>query len=192
MYRHKNELSLRKVERDDLDDLLALKQESWFGTHRIAIINKANQEQWFEHMTVSSTDCIMIAAHEGKRIGVFKINNIDWMNRVCSIGHDIFSEHRGKGLGYKIVEAGVDFCFEILNMNRLDAEVLKNNVVSQKTLLKGGFEIEGCRKQAVFKCNQYIDSLFCGVIRSDWEALPRVQAFGGLCNLSYTPLDKPR
>lgn len=190
MYLHKNGLRLRKFDKIDLPQLLELKNESWFGTHKISILNSSDQENWFNKITSSSTDLILIAMAESDAIGAFKIADIDWMNRVCHIGQDIFQQYRGKGFGYKIVEAGIDFCFEILNMNRLDAEVLENNIVSQKILFAGGFKEEGRRHQAVFKCNNYIDSLIIGITRNEWAMLPRINEYGGICNLSYKPLDE--
>jgi len=194
MYIHKNNLVLRKIERNDLPILLALKNESWFGTHKVSILNSSDQEKWFDRISGSHTDLVLIAEERlstrpDKRVGTFKIANIDWLSRSCDVGHDIFSHSRGTGFGYKIVEAGIDFCFEILNMNRLAAEVLENNVASQKTLFGGGFLKEGNRSKAVYKCNQYLDSIICGIIRDNWQNLKRVKDYGGLCNQSYTPLN---
>jgi RimJ/RimL family protein N-acetyltransferase len=190
MYQHKNGLVLRKFEQSDLSILLELKCESWFGTHRISIINSYDQEAWFERISKSNTDIVLIAKNQDQPVGTFKISGIDWMNRSCNVGHDIFVKHRGHGFGNKIVVAGVDFCFEILNMHRLDAEVLENNVASQKTLFGGGFKEEGRRRQAVYKCNQYLDSFVCGIIKEDWLKLERLKTYNGVCNNSYKPLDK--
>lgn len=186
MYLHKNDLYLRKITKTDLDALLELKSESWFGTHKISILNKEDQVKWFDKITNSKTDVILIGEQRNDKIfepiGTFKITGIDWTNRSCNIGEDIYRDYRGKGLGYKIVEAGVDFCFEILNMNRLDAEVLVTNIASQKVLFGGGFRKEGNRRKAVYKCNKYIDSLIFGIIKDDWINLERVKIYGSSCN----------
>lgn len=186
MYLHKNDLHLRKVTRTDLKALLELKSESWFGTHKVSILNKEDQVKWFDKISDSSTDIILIGEqHNGKTfkpVGTFKIAGIDWVNRTCNIGEDIYRDCRGKGLGYKIVEAGIDFCFEILNMNRLDAEVLATNIASQKVLFGGGFKKEGRRRKAVYKCNKHIDSLILGIIKDDWINLERIKKYGSSCN----------
>ncbi len=44
MYIHKNGLSLRKLERNDLTLLKELKNESWFGTHNISFVNDYDQQ----------------------------------------------------------------------------------------------------------------------------------------------------
>lgn len=190
MYQHKNGIKFSKLPKTLLPKLLELKEESWFGTHNIAIVNLDDQERWYNSISQSKNDIILVAIYNSESIGLFKINNIDWISRGAHIGHDIFSEFRGKGLGYKIVEAGVDFCFEILNMHRLDAEVLANNLASQKTLFNGGFVQEGIRRAAVHKCNEYLDSIVCGVLRTDWLTLERVKNYDFVCNTSYQPLNQ--
>lgn len=181
MYLHKNNIDLCKLDEHDLSLLLNLKDESWFGTHKISIINMYDQKKWFERLTTSNSELVMMAWYGTDKIGIFKIN-IDWMNRSADIGQDIFAIHRGKGFGYKIVEAGIDFCFEVLNLNRLTAEVLENNTISQKVLFKGGFIKEGIKRDAVFKCNKYLNSIMIGIIRNDWVNLERVKQYGGCCN----------
>ena len=189
MYLHKNGLRLRKVERDDLPLLLELKQESWFGTHHIAVLNLADQTAWFECVT-KRTDCFYLMACDGdQRVGLYKASSIDWINRFYDSGHDVFASARGKGYGHRVVEAGVDFGFEVLNMQRIDTEVLANNRASLRTVRRAGFVFEGVRRKAVHKCGRYLDSVVLGILRDEWTRLPRVLAYGGLCNLSYQPKD---
>jgi RimJ/RimL family protein N-acetyltransferase len=189
MYKHKNGLCLRKVEREDLSLLLESKQESWFGTHRVAVLNLADQEAWFE-ATAPRLDCLYLIASDGtERVGLYKLSGIDWISRRYDSGHDVFAPCRGKGNGHRLVEAGVDFGFEVLNMHRIDTEVLENNQASLKTVLKAGFVQEGVRRRAIHKCGRYLDSLVFGILRDEWRDLPRVRAYGGLCNVSYHPKD---
>ena len=190
MYEHKNGLTLRKIEKEDLTLLKELKDESWFGTHNIAIINMTDQETWFNKITQDvNHNIVMIAMQEDQSVGLYKISNIDWLNRHYDSAHDVFKKHRGGGLGYKILEAGVDFGFEVLNMHRIDTEVLINNVASHKTAINAGYILEGIRREAVHKCGEWIDSNFYGILYEDWIQLKRVKIYGGCCNNSYQPKD---
>jgi len=187
MYLHKNSILLRKLEHHDLPSLLALKQESWFGTHNIAIINSSDQERWFEKISTSHTDIYLIAVDytTGMNVGIYKINNIDWVNHSQDIGLDVYKVHRNQGYGVKVLEAGVDFGFEILNINRINTEILESNVASQKLAAKGGFIREGIKRQCVYKCGNYLDSLLYSMLKEDWLKLERVQEYNGVCNQSY-------
>lgn len=180
LYRHKNGLCLTKIEESDLDRLKRLKDESWFGTHKIAVINMSDQRKWF-----TNTSITVLKAYEdspNEFIGIFKVDNIDSVNRTCDVGWDIFETMRGKGFGKKLVQAGVDFCFEILNIHRIDAEILANNIASQKCAEAAGFVKEGSRRSAVYKCGNYIDSYIYGILKRDWKT-------DEIRNNSYLPKD---
>ena len=93
---------------------------------------------------------------------------------IISIVYCQQSQHRGKGYGKTVLEAGVDFGFEILNMNRIDTEVLENNFASMKTALYVGYVKEGIKRKAIHKCGEYLDSIVLGILKEDWSILDRV------------------
>jgi RimJ/RimL family protein N-acetyltransferase len=187
MYKHKNGITLKKLEKDDLKLLTDLKNESWFGTHNINFVNLNDQEKWFNSLD-SNKNLILIAIKDSKKVGIYKILNIDWVNRKYDSGYDVFEEHRGNKYGYLVLEAGVDFGFEILNINRIDTEVLENNLASYKVIKKTGFVEEGRKRKCIHKCGTYLDSIFLGILRDEWEIL-RDERYGDVCNESYKPKD---
>lgn len=189
MYTHKNGMTLRKMGRQDLKDLKALKDESWFGTHNITIINMDEQEKWYESMIGNPRHMVLIVEKDGQSIGVYKISNIDWQNGRYDSAHDVFKDFRGKGYGKPLLEAGIDFGFEVLNTHRIDTEVLENNIASQKCAKFVGFQEEGLKRRCVHKCDQWLNSIFYGLLREDWRELDRVKAMGGICNTVYQPKD---
>lgn len=180
-YIHENGIAFCKVDISDLDDLTNLKNESWFGTHRISFVNKTNQNNWLEALNrediQTPKNLVMIASvpdhvvfptrvDDGhyKKIGVFKILSIDWQSRIASVGWDIYKPFRGKKLGKKLVKAGVDFCFEVLSLHRLEADILANNCTSQRCATEAGFEQEGCKRKSILRKGKYIDNLIFGII----------------------------
>ncbi len=80
MFTH-GELRLRKLDEGDLDKLLELKQESWFGTHRVTILNSDDQKRWFASLDADPhcpKNLVLIASTNlHVDVGVFKAN-IDW------------------------------------------------------------------------------------------------------------------
>lgn len=171
LYYH-NDISFNKLSREDLPLLLDLKQESWPNTHRVSILNMDDQDKWYESLCgqsvyfPSSLILIAIASVSNKKVGVFKILNICWQNRRADVGWDVFKDYRNKGYGKKLVKAGVNFCFEILNLHRLRADILDGNEASQKCAEYAGFKCEGCEKEAVWKKDRYIDSYIYGIINN--------------------------
>lgn len=188
MYIHKNGICLRKIEKYDLPKLKDLKNESWFGTHHITFLNDFDQEKWFEGLN-RNTHLILIAIDikTGNEVGVYKFQNIDWYNRKYDSSHDVFKEFRGMGYSKPVLCAGTDFAFEVMNMNRIDGEVLENNVASLKSALYTGFTEEGVRRKSIYKCGEYLNSIHIGLLREDWVNLERIKEYGGICNVSYKP-----
>jgi RimJ/RimL family protein N-acetyltransferase len=187
MYKHKNGITLVKIDKSDLEVLKNLKNESWFGTHSVSFVNDTDQEKWFDSLNSNKTLILKALNNNNEFVGVYKINNIDWVNRRYDSAHDVLENFRGKGYSKPVLEAGIDFGFEVLNINRIDTEVLENNIASLKSALWVGFIQEGIKRKCIHKCGQYLDSIFLGLIKSDWVLLDRVKNYQGTCNFSYTP-----
>jgi RimJ/RimL family protein N-acetyltransferase len=189
MYIHKNGITLVKIESSDLSILKNLKNESWFGTHHISFVNENDQTKWFSTLDANKTLILKALNNSNEFVGLYKITNIDWVNRRYDSAHDILENFRGKGYSKLVLEAGIDFGFEVLNMNRIDTEVLENNIASLKSALWVGFIEEGRKRKCIHKCGQYLDSIFLGILKEEWGGL-RKEKFGGVCNISYIPKDK--
>lgn len=188
MYIHKNGIILSKIEKSDLPLLKELKNESWFGTHTINFLNDLDQERWFTNLNSQNTLILKATNLLGENIGLYKIQNIDWVNRKYNSAHDVFKSQRGKGYSKPVLEAGIDFGFEVLNMNRIDTEVIENNIASLKSALFVGFIEEGRKRNCIHKCGEYLDSIILGILNNEWKELDRVKnKYEGICNQSYTP-----
>lgn len=187
MYSHKEGINFRKLEKTDLSNLLSLKNESWWGTHSTQILNSDDQNKWFDSipqnqlfLTGTSIDDLT------SPIGVAVYTDIDWINRSLKISGSLFKKFRGQ-FSYKSFCAGLDFAFEILNVNRVEAEVLEYHATARILEIdKLGFVVEGKKRQAVYKCGKYYDSLCLGMLREDWLKSDRVASYGDTCNLNFS------
>lgn len=165
------DLVLRKLQRKDLELLQNLKSESWFATHTVAFVNDEDQNRWFDSLDQNvgnPRNLMLIAVHRNDPVGIYKISSIEWVNRTADVAWDIFKTHRGCGLGKKIVAAGAQFCFQMLNLRRLDAEILETNLPSQKCAEAAGFVKEGCKRKAVHSReagDRFVDSFVYGCLR---------------------------
>ena len=105
-----------------------------------------------------------------------------------NISGSIFKDYRKVKFTTAAFSAGFDFAFEMLNMRRVQAEVLASNSGAQLLEIDHlGFKVEGVRRQAVYKCGQYYDSVMLGMLREEWENCDRVKAYEGCCNLDFSP-----
>lgn len=184
MYNHKNGITIRKISKNDLSILLKLKQESWWGTHTCPFLNENDQEQWFESLT--SNTLVTVALKDENVAALAIISNIDWISRTAHISGSVIKAYREPQTIKDCCAAQIDFVFEMLNLNRIDAEVLDFNVPAQQLeigYLK--FQVEGKRRQAVYKCGKYYDSIVLGLLRVDWVQQERHLGYCGTCNTTF-------
>ena len=189
-YRHKNKISFRKLEKEDLPKLKELKDESWFGTVHTACVNMTDQEKWFNSISNNPSCLYFIICISNEPIGLYGITSIENIDRSCSFTHSIYDRWRGKGFGTKSLQAAVDMTFEVFGMRRIDTWILENNHAEQSVATKSGFLQEGLKRKAVYKCGEYLDCVLFGLLRDEWESDPRVKQLG-ICNTSYQPKMKP-
>jgi RimJ/RimL family protein N-acetyltransferase len=187
MYTHKSGIKLRKADLTDLPDLLALKAESWWGTHRVVIANAHDQRKWFE--SLPADQLVMIAKHvTDANIGVAIYSDIDHLSRTLKISGSVYKAHRQSDIVKSGFAAGLDFAFEVLNMHRVEAEVLEYHIPGQRLEIDYlGFKVEGRRRQAVYKCGRHYDSLVLGMLRDEWAGCERVKGYGDSCNEEFSP-----
>lgn len=169
MYESKG-LIFKKIEEHHLNDFKDLKDESWLMTHQKSIINMADQQKWFDHMD-DDLNCpknLVLAVLKGIiLIGCYKVFHVDYINRSADVGWDLLKRYRGKSYGKAIVAGGANFCFDILNLRRLNAEIIATNIPSQKCAEATGFVLEGVNREAVHKPEGYVDSQFWGLLVSE-------------------------
>lgn len=194
IYKHKNGVSFRKLCEHDLDTLMDSKACSWMYTHGFLLPTKASQQEWFQKIDKSDTDLVLVGMiSEISEMGALEISemvafgiatfyNIDRHNRSLQIGGHVFPEYRRKnGNALKGWHAGIDFAFEMLNMNRIYGEVLETNTAALK-LDELTMKKEGVKRQACYQSGRYLDSVMFGLLREEWEDTDRVKSLGSFCN----------
>ena len=193
-YSHKDGIGLAALERSDLPLLTQLKRESWWGTHHLTIATEESQSRWFDSIGVDELYLLAVTLDDrfsydpGAPVGLAVYTGIDCLNRSLRISGSIFEEKRKPEVVSAAFSSGFDFAFEMLNVRRVEAEVLASNRPAQKVEIDHlGFVVEGVRREAVYKCGQYFDSIQLGMLRSEWEASPRVESYEGCCNTDFNP-----
>jgi RimJ/RimL family protein N-acetyltransferase len=184
MYTHKDGIKLRKLHKGDLYSLLKLKEESWWGTHSTLIVNIEDQQNWYN--SISHSELYMIAESGETPIGIACYTEIDWVGRTLNISGSIYKDHRKMDVVKTAFSAGLDFAFEVLNMQRVGAEVLETHSAAQWLEIGHlGFKVEGRRRRAVYKSGKYYDSIMMGLLREEWAEQARIIGYGDCCNKNF-------
>jgi ribosomal-protein-alanine N-acetyltransferase len=88
----------------------------------------------------------------------------------AEIGYHIEKEaNKQKGYMTEAVKSIIDFGFDQLKLNRIEAVVNPKNIPSLKIIQKFNFTQEGYLKQHFFVEGQFVDSLIFGLLKSEYK-----------------------
>ena len=96
--------------------------------------------------------------------------DIDRFNCSAEISYCIKRELWGQGLMTEAVDAMLRFGFEDYGLNRIVANVIKDNAGSVKVLQKLGFVQEGILRESLLKNGQYHDLIAFSILKSEYHS----------------------
>jgi ribosomal-protein-alanine N-acetyltransferase len=87
----------------------------------------------------------------------------------AEIGYDISGEYRRQELMTEVLDAVIRFGFEVMELNRIQAIVVSNNLPSVKLLSKLGFSEEGVLREYEFHREQFADLRLFSLLRREFR-----------------------
>ncbi len=103
-------------------------------------------------------------------IGGMNINNIcRGAAQYASLGYWLDQGHEGQGYMTEALRMTLQYCFEGLNLHRVNASCLAHNTRSKKTLLKAGFKEEGLAEKYLQIDGRWQDHELFGLPIEDWQ-----------------------
>lgn len=112
-------------------------------------------------------------------IGTANLINIDWKNRNAFHGMMIGRTNlRGKGYAYDALQAIMRYAFMELGLARLDGDMIASNQRSIDFYVnKGGWEIEGRKKDWFFRNGEYHDKVIVGMTAKSYHQNTALQSY---------------
>lgn len=110
-----------------------------------------------------------IARKEDDRlIGTVLYHHIETLHRRAEIGYDLAREYWGQGVVTEVLRKVIEFGFESMELNRLEAQLVSTNIGSRRVLEKNGFAVEGTLKQYWVKDGEFWDALVMGLVKEQY------------------------
>ena len=146
-------LILRKLEEFDCNMVLFLRSDKIVNQYikrpkteskadAIKFINKINKgivdNEWF-YWSITLKD-------NPKMIGTICLWNFSDNGKVAEVGYDLDPKFQGKGIMNEALKCVIEFGFDILKLNNIEAFTHKENISSTKLLLKNKFKLIEDRK----------------------------------------------
>lgn len=76
----------------------------------------------------------------------------------------------GRGYATEALDAIIRFGFEELKLHRIYAGYFPRNAASGRVMEKNGMKFEGRLRQHVKKWDEYVDVVYYGILREEWES----------------------
>lgn len=100
------------------------------------------------------------------RVGVYKI---DAQNKIGEIGYWLIEKAQGQGIVTKTCRALLDFCFNEINLNRVEIKCGSGNTKSQQIPRFLNFRHEGVIRQGEWLYDRFIDLELFSLLREEFE-----------------------
>ncbi|MFP3918596.1 GNAT family protein [Lysinibacillus telephonicus] len=109
----------------------------------------------------------IIELESNEIIGSCGYNSLDFENDKTEIGYDIAKNYWGKGYAPEAISTLLNYAFNSLNLNRVEAKVEPENLNSIKVLQKLNFTFEGTLRKAEKSKGRYVDLNIFSKLKTD-------------------------
>lgn len=136
-------------------------------------------QQWWDGLGKDATRVVFAIRKtmEIPIIGYIQINGINSVHRSAEMGIRIGEEkNRGQGYGKEALHLAVEFCWNHLNLNRVQLIVFKHNLRAIGAYKAVGFSKEGALRKAAFIDGNWVDLIVMATLR---PASPRKRKLPG-------------
>lgn len=163
-------IALRAAEPSDVDVIYSWENDpkNWLVSNTVAPYSRHQILQFIEDANdifASSQLRLIISNHQQQAAGCIDLFDFDHKNKRVGLGVLVDENHRGKGYAQEALLLTIDYCFNLLEVHSLYAEVLSNNLSSQKLFESAGFVQTGIKKEWLWTGEGFIDQIFYQRIR---------------------------
>jgi RimJ/RimL family protein N-acetyltransferase len=161
---------LRALEREDMDEML-----TWMSDPEIRYLslmeelpqNRSKAGELFEKMNKEAIP-FAICLNDDRLIGMLRLA---LHLRNATIGITIGDRaYWSRGYGTEATRLALDYCFNTLNLHRVELWVFEYNDRAINCYKKLGFRKEGTGREAVYKNGRYVNVVNMGILKKEWRA----------------------
>lgn len=178
MFEYDN-IYIKSIEEDDLNFLSECRNDpdTWKYLGTLDFSNNIRQIEWLKKSSLDKSKAYFVLYKKGTlsdgtddtRIGFVRMDEMDHLNRSIRIGGDIHPHFRGQGLGAKMYELLLKYCFDFLNMHRVWLLVIDYNKRAYTLYNSKGFKLEGTQREAIFRDGKYYDYLMMSILDTEYK-----------------------
>lgn len=116
----------------------------------------------------------IIRKADGRLIGTIGLMAVDWDNRGAEIGFSLALDCWGQGYMPEAIRAFLEYGFETLELERIEARHDTRNPASGRAMQKAGMAFEGILRQKIYYKGEYADLALYASLKKEWKKLKGV------------------
>lgn len=120
--------------------------------------------------TAGRTFSLGIFTEDETVIGGVTVSNVLWDCRCADLGYWVEPRLRGQGIAGWAVRQLLDFCFRVLQLQRLALVIRVDNIASQRVAQKLGAQFEGIARRRIFHHQRPLDARVYAITLGDKPA----------------------
>jgi len=163
-----NAIKLRALEPSDIELLYSWENDTdnWLISSTLVPFSRTILEQYIKNAhediyTAKQLRLIVVdKLRNNKIVGIIDLFDFDPLHGRVGVGILIDPDERGKGFGFYALDLLKRYCFRILQVHQLYANVLSENTVSIALFEKCGFIVAGLKREWVKTPHKWCDELF--------------------------------
>ena len=138
-------------------------------------MSHVDEERWIQKASTSTFGLgvtLAIETKAGDHIGNIDLHRSHPEDRKCGLGIMLGDKERwSQGFGTDAMVTLLRFAFHEMNLHRVWLTVHQDNDRAMACYRKCGFVEEARQRQDIYTQGRYLDLIFMGVLRDDFEAL---------------------
>ncbi len=169
-------LILREVENEDVEQLYEILSDAEVAKFDYfhPVRSKAEVSKFIERYKneLDEKEEItwgIISKETNKLIGICCLGDFEEGARRAEIGYDITQAEWGKGFATEALEVVIDFGFNVINLNRIEATITPGNDASVKVLKKLNFTQEGIVRERDLIKGKLEDGIIMSILKREYK-----------------------
>ena len=169
-------LLLREIQNEDALDILEYLSDKdvmkYYGMEPFQSLEDVLEEvAWYKSIRMKQTGIRwgITLKENGKVLGSCGFLNWDKRHYRTEIGYELHKNYWGKGLASEALRAVVQYGFEHMRLERIQALIEPPNLSSLSLLEKHGFLCEGLLRSYEFTCGKMDDLYMYSLIKKDFN-----------------------
>ena len=164
-------LILKPVEESDLSILLDLQWDKEVVQYmKFFPLSMDNQKAWITSLGKNSLAFTILYKNGDNKqfVGLANLNQIDHINQRASWGMKLKNNIQGKGIGFEASLIIIHYAFFYLNLIKIHADYLEENISSHKLVDKIGLRQEGLLINHLYHQGQFRNLKLVGISKDEF------------------------